>query len=71
MVELLVLTMVGGAFGGISGALASGSDGLILGGSSGFVIGVSIWALITMGVQWRRERRLDRYFDEISRDKIG
>ena len=70
MIELLILTTVGGAFGGIGGALASGSDGLILGGSSGFVIGVSIWAMITMGVQWRRERRLDRYFAEISREQI-
>ena len=67
MMTLIILTIVGSAFGGLGGALAIGFDGIFLGGSIGFVFGAAVWAVGSMTAQWQYQRRLDRYFDESNR----
>jgi hypothetical protein len=67
MMTLIILTMVGSAFGGLGGAAAIGRDGLILGGSIGFIIGATVWTVASMIIQWQHERRLNHYFVESNR----
>lgn len=69
MTTLILLSLMGLLAGAATGLATAGFDGLVLGGSTGLVLGVTIWALFSMSVQWRRERRLDSYFSQNTVDR--
>ena len=69
MTTLILLSLMGLLAGAIGGLATAGLDGLFLGGSTGLVLGVSAWALFSMSVQWRRERRLESYFTHSTVDR--
>ena len=64
MLWLIVMSFSGLFTGLIGGGISAGSEGMIVGGSAGFMGGALLWALATTAVQVRRERRLDRYFQQ-------
>jgi len=67
---ITMLGSVGSVVGAAGGVASSGIDGLILGSAIGFATGVAIWSLLNMSAQWRHERRLDRYFNNISHEEV-
>ena len=64
MTTLILLSLMGLLAGAVAGLAAYGLEGLVLGASTGLVLGVTVWAVFSMSVQWRRERRLDSYFSQ-------
>ncbi|MEZ4612171.1 MAG: hypothetical protein R2838_18315 [Caldilineaceae bacterium] len=56
--------MIATAIGSISGLVSGGYDGLFLGASTEAGGGRGAWAVALMVAQWRRERRLNRYFSQ-------
>ena len=65
---LLIMATVGAVTGAAGGAIASNYGGMIIGGSAGLVLGSTIWTVLAIVAQTRRERRLDRHFQQQSRD---
>jgi len=65
---LIIMATAGAATGAMGGALSAGQGGLIIGGTTGLVLGSMIWTVTTIVSQMRRERRLDRYFQQQSSD---
>jgi len=66
---LIFLVTTGAAFGTASGLFAYGLDGGILGASAGIVVGTGAWVALATVEHIRRERRLDRHFEQGMMDR--
>ena len=64
MLQLIVMAFTGTFAGLISGGMAAGYEGMLVGGSIGLMLSAFSWATMSTVAQIRRERRLNRYFNQ-------
>jgi hypothetical protein len=64
MLQLIVMAFTGTFTGLVGGGMAAGYEGMLVGGSLGLMLGAFAWATMSTVAQIRRERRLNRYFNQ-------
>ena len=64
MIVLIFLVTAGSVLGALSGLMINGVDGSILGAAAGLAAGTGAWLLIATVERIRRERRLNRHFEQ-------
>jgi membrane associated rhomboid family serine protease len=63
----ILLAALGMIAGSVTGGLSAGPAGFTAGAAAGLIFGSLAWILLSTVAQLRRERRLNRYFEEAAR----
>ena len=69
MPVFVIMAALGMATGMVTGGLSAGATGLTAGAAAGLILGSLAWVFVSTAIQIRRERRLNRYFDEAARNE--
>ena len=64
MAVFVIMAAAGMLTGMIGGGMATGTPGMVTGAAAGLIIGSFTWGMASTAAQVRRERRLNRYFEE-------